>query len=128
MRPPPQHTCWYATVDNGPEQRRRPHRMRLLSVYTVRVVNGCRVLPLSRAWHSLANGQRSATPLSRPVGGDGDISRPPRDHAISLGTRHCHGDRASIRVWCSHSGVHLCIEITSEDATDGRLPSALEGE
>jgi hypothetical protein len=41
--------------------------MCLLSFYTVRVVNGFRVLPLSRAWHSLANGQRSATPLSRPI-------------------------------------------------------------
>jgi hypothetical protein len=41
--------------------------MRLLPFSTVRVVHGSRVLPLSRAWHSLANGTRSATPLRRPV-------------------------------------------------------------
>jgi hypothetical protein len=41
--------------------------MRLLPCYTVKVANGSRVLPLSRAWHSLANGTRSATPLHRPV-------------------------------------------------------------
>ena len=34
---------------------------------TVMVANGFRVLPLTRAWHSLANGIRSAPPLSRPA-------------------------------------------------------------
>ena len=51
--------------------------MRLRPFSTVIGVNGSRVLPLSRAWHYLANGPRSATPLSRPVGGYGYISRPP---------------------------------------------------
>jgi len=68
----------------------------------VRVVHGSRVLPLSRAWHSLANSTCSAIPLSRPVWGYGYVSRPQRDHLVSLCTRHCHGDRASISVWCSH--------------------------
>jgi len=100
--------------------------MRLLPFSTVIGVNGSRVLPLSRAWHELANGTRSATPLSRPVGGYGSISRPPRDHVTSLGTRHCHGDRASIRVWCSQGGVHLLREIKSADETAGRRRQALE--
>ena len=95
--------------------------MRLLPFYTVIVVNGSRVLPLSRAWHSLAHATRAAIPLSRPVGGYRYISRPPRDHAPSLCTCHCHGDRASISVWCSHDGVHLRIEIKSADETDCRL-------
>ena len=94
--------------------------------HAVRVVNGSRVLPLSRAWHSLANGTRSATLLSRPVGGYGYISRPPRDHTTPLGTRHCHGDRASISVWCSHGEVHLRIEIKSANETDSRRRQALE--
>src|SRR5215510_11060644 len=94
--------------------------------HAVRVVNGSRVLPLSRAWHSLANGQRSALPLSRPVGGYGYISRPPRDKATSLCTRHCHGDRASRSVWCSHGEVHLRIEIKSANETDCRRRQALE--
>ena len=41
--------------------------MGLPPFYTVHIANGFRVLPLSRAWHSLANGTRSAIPLSRPV-------------------------------------------------------------
>src|SRR5262245_7619160 len=92
-----------------------------------RVVNGSRGLPRSRAWHSLANGQRSALPLRRPVGGYGYISRPPRDKAPSLGTRHCHGDRASRSVWCSHDGVHLRLELKSANETDCRLRQTLEG-
>jgi hypothetical protein len=102
MRPPPQHTRWYALVGNGHEESRRPHGMRLPPFHTVRVINGSRVLPLTRAWHSLANGIRSAIPLNRPVGGYGDVSRPQRDKTASLCTRHCHGERASLSVWCSH--------------------------
>ena len=45
---------------------------------------------------------------------------------VSLCTRHCHGDRASISVWCSHGGVHLLREIKSADETDGRRRHALE--
>jgi hypothetical protein len=41
--------------------------MRLPPVHTVIVVNGSRVLSLTRAWHSLANATRSAIPLHRPV-------------------------------------------------------------
>jgi hypothetical protein len=41
--------------------------MRLPLFHAVKVVNGSRVLPLTRAWHSLANGQRSAALLHRPV-------------------------------------------------------------
>ena len=100
--------------------------MRLLPCSTVRVVNGSRVLPLSRAWHALAHATRAAIPLRRPVGGDRYIARPPRDHAPSLCTGHYHGDRASRSVWCSHDGVHLRSEIKSADETDCRLRSALE--
>ena len=39
--------------------------------------------------------------------------------AIALG-----GDRASISVWCSPVGVHLCPEIKSGHATDDRLRRA----
>jgi hypothetical protein len=39
----------------------------LAVVYPTIVVNGCRVLPLSRTWRSLANGTRSATLLKRTV-------------------------------------------------------------
>jgi transposase len=45
---------------------------------------------------------------------------------MSFCTRHCHGDRASIRVWCSQGGVHLRNEITSADETGCRLRQALE--
>ena len=76
--------------------------MRLPPVHTVRVVNGSRVLPLTRAWYSLANATRSALSLHRPVRGYGYVSRPQRDQIASLCTRHCHGERASISVWCSH--------------------------
>jgi len=41
--------------------------MLLSPCHTVKVANGSRVLPLTRAWHSLANGTRSAIPLPRPV-------------------------------------------------------------
>ena len=41
--------------------------MRLLPFYTVIVVNGSRVLPLTRAWHSLGNDHRSTVLLHRPV-------------------------------------------------------------
>jgi len=41
--------------------------MRLLPGHMVLVANGSRVLPLTRAWHSLANDTRSAILLSRPV-------------------------------------------------------------
>ena len=52
--------------------------MRLLPDYTVLVANGSRVLPLTRAWHSLVHGLHVAIPLRRPVGGYGDVSRPQR--------------------------------------------------
>jgi hypothetical protein len=41
--------------------------MRLLPFYPVIVVNGSRVLPLTRAWHSLGNDHRSTILLNRPV-------------------------------------------------------------
>ena len=41
--------------------------MRLSPCHAVMVVNSSRVLPLTRAWHELANGQRSAVLLHRPV-------------------------------------------------------------
>jgi hypothetical protein len=48
---PPQHTLWYAIVEDGNEERRRLHIMRLLPFPAVIVVNSSRVLPLTRAWH-----------------------------------------------------------------------------
>ena len=56
--------CYSRTWSRG---EKAPHSMRLLSFYTVIVVNGSRVLPFTRAWHSLANATRSAMPLNRPV-------------------------------------------------------------
>jgi hypothetical protein len=41
--------------------------MRLSPFHTVRIVNGFRVLPLTRAWHSLVHGLHGAIPLRRPV-------------------------------------------------------------
>ena len=70
--------------------------------YTVHIANGFRVLPLARAWPSLANGTRAAIPLRRPVGGYGDISRPQSGKTASLCTCHSSGARASISVWCRH--------------------------
>jgi hypothetical protein len=52
--------------------------MRLSPGPTVRVVHGCRALPLPRAWSSLVPGLHGAIPGRRPVGGYGDVSRPPR--------------------------------------------------
>src|SRR5262245_17578981 len=121
MRPPPQHTSGYAIVGHSHEERRRPRIMRLPLFHAVKVANGSRVLPLSRAWPELANATRAAIPLRRPVGGYGYISRPHRDHAAFLGTRPCHGDRASLSVWCSHVGVHLSPDIKSGHATAYRL-------
>src|SRR5215510_13465147 len=63
-----------------------------------------RVLPLSRAWHELARRFGSAISLSRTVRGHNIISRPQRIPPMVLCTRHRGGDRASIRVWCSHTG------------------------
>ena len=60
----------------------------------VLVANGWRGLPLSRAWPSLAHGTRSALPLRRPAGGDGDISRRQRATTASLCTCHADGARA----------------------------------
>jgi hypothetical protein len=59
-------------------------------------------LPLPRAWHSRANGRRSATPLQMTVCGHGDVSRPQETAPSSRCKRHFEGDRASIRVWCRH--------------------------
>ena len=127
MRPPPQHTRWSAIVGHGNEERKRAQGMRLLPCSTVKVANSSRVLPLSRAWPALANGPPSAPPLRRPVCGYGYMSRPPRDHATSLGIRPCHGDRAAIRVWCSQGKVHRLIEIKSADKPACRLRQVLEG-
>ena len=41
--------------------------MRLLPCHTVMVAHGSRVLPLTRAWYSLAHGIHVAIPLRRPV-------------------------------------------------------------
>jgi hypothetical protein len=50
--------------------------MRLSPCHTVSLVHGCRVLPLTRAWHELVHGLHGAIPLRRPVGGYGDVARP----------------------------------------------------
>ena len=42
---------WYAIVGNGNEEWRRLQVMRLRPFHAVIVVNGSRVLPLTRAWH-----------------------------------------------------------------------------
>ena len=47
---------------------------------------------------------------------------PSRDFSALAG----EGDRAAIRVWCSHIGGHLRTEITSGHVTDCRLREALE--
>ena len=44
-----------------------------------------------------------------------------RDPGVAFSALALAGDRASIRVWCSHIGGHLCPEITSGHATDARL-------
>ena len=54
---------WYAIVRYSNEERRRLHVQLLSRFHAVMVVNGSRVLPLSRAWHSLGNGNRSAIPF-----------------------------------------------------------------
>jgi len=126
-RPPPQHTRGYAIVQNGNEERRSPRGAPLSPAQTVQVANGFCGLPRARAWPSLAHGQRAAPPWRRPGGGDGSLARPPRDPAIALGTRHCHGARASIRVGGSHSGGPLRIESQSAAATAWQLHSAREG-
>jgi hypothetical protein len=122
MRPPPQHTRGYAIGENGPEERRPPHGLCLSPCHPALVGNDSPGLPLPRAWHSLANGQRSATPLHRPVGGDGDISRPQRDTMASLCTRHGPGERAAIRVWCSH--VLAVLRYRNHVRTCDRLSTA----
>jgi hypothetical protein len=48
---PPQHTRWYAIVEDDNEERRERQVMRLRPFHTVIVNKGSRVLPLTRAWH-----------------------------------------------------------------------------
>jgi len=43
------------------------HARVLLPPVSARVPEGCRVLPLTRTWHSLAHGRRAAFLLSRTV-------------------------------------------------------------
>ena len=97
--------------------------MRLRPFHTVRVANGSRVLPLTRAWHALANGHRSAALLPRPVGGYREVSRPQRDKRASLCTRHSLGERASRSVWCRH--VLAAPVYRNEVRTCDRLSTAL---
>src|SRR5258705_11900649 len=86
------------------------------------VASSLRVLPLSRAWHSLASCPSSATPLNRTVRGHSIISRPQRITPTVLCNCHQGGDRASRRVWCSHTlAWHLCTEIKSGHEPECRL-------
>jgi hypothetical protein len=63
-----------------------------------------RGLPRARVCPSLVRRLGAATPLQRPVRGHSLSSRPPRISQMVLCKRRSGGDRASRRVWCSHTG------------------------
>src|SRR5262245_45790546 len=93
--------------------------MRLSSFHTVRIVNGCRVLPRTRAWHSRAHGRHGSIPLRRPVGGYGYVSRPQRV-TLSRGSAIVTSIAIEPQYVCGAAmvGVHLRRETKLANETD----------